>query len=155
LIYLKSFKKIPNAEQNDIVSDILLKTFNNLHKYNQIYSLSTWVYNIAKNHALDLYRKNKLKTSVFYEEIDERTISDSEDDDFVDSIIQKDIVKKCRQCIDSLDAKYKRLVFLKYYEGINSKEIAIIEGIPHSTIRQRLMIAKSRLKKLLEDYFEN
>jgi predicted choloylglycine hydrolase len=41
LIYIKSFKKILDAEQHDVVSDILLKVFNNLHKYNQLYSLST------------------------------------------------------------------------------------------------------------------
>jgi RNA polymerase sigma-70 factor (ECF subfamily) len=116
--------------------------------------LSTWVYNIAKNHVLDLYRKNdKLSLLVSNEEIDEQTISGNEN--FVDEILRKDIAKRCRRCIESLDEKYKRLVFLRYYEGLNSKEIAIIEGTPHSTIRQRLMIVKSHLKKLLEDYYEN
>ncbi|MDR2446801.1 MAG: sigma-70 family RNA polymerase sigma factor [Treponema sp.] len=151
---MKSFKKTPNLEHHDVVSDILLKIFNKLHKYNQLYSLSTWVYNIAKNHVLDLYRKNdKLSLLVSNEEIDEQTISGNEN--FVDEILRKDIAKRCRRCIESLDEKYKRLVFLRYYEGLNSKEIAIIEGTPHSTIRQRLMIVKSHLKKLLEDYYEN
>jgi RNA polymerase sigma factor (sigma-70 family) len=75
LIYIKSFKKTSNLEHHDAVSDILLKIFNNLHKYNQLYSLSTWVYNIAKNHVLDLYRKDdKLSLLVSNEEIDEQTI---------------------------------------------------------------------------------
>jgi RNA polymerase sigma-70 factor (ECF subfamily) len=156
LIYIKSFRKISNSEHNDIVSDILLKIFNNMHKYNQIYSLSTWVYSIAKNHILDLYRKtNKLSLVISDEEIDEQTISAGEQNDFVDKIIEKDMAEKCRQCIESLNEKDKRLVFLRYYEGLNAKEIALIEGIPHSTIRQRLMVVKSRIKKLLGDDYEN
>jgi RNA polymerase sigma-70 factor (ECF subfamily) len=154
LIYVKSFKKISIFEQNDIVSDILLKVFNNLHKYNPIYSLSTWVYNIAKNYVVDLYRKNNnINLIVSDEKIDEQTISTN--DNFVDAIIQKDITEKCRQCIESLNEKYKRLVFLRYYEGLNAKEIALIEGISHNTIRQRLMVAKSYIRKLLEDHYEN
>ncbi|MDR1219350.1 MAG: hypothetical protein LBK73_07060, partial [Treponema sp.] len=66
-----------------------------------------------------------------------------------------DIAEECRRCIESLHEKYKRLVFLRYYEGLNSKEIAVIEGAPQSTIRQRLMAVRSRLKKLLEDYYED
>jgi RNA polymerase sigma-70 factor (ECF subfamily) len=156
LMYIKFFKKISNSEHDDIVSDILLKIFNNLHKYNQIYSLSTWVYNIAKNYILDLCRKtNKLSIVISNEEIDEQVISIGEQDNFVDKIIQKDIANKCRQCIELLNEKDKRLVFLKYYEGLNSKEIALIDGISHNTIRQRLMVVKSRIKKLLGDDYEN
>jgi DNA-directed RNA polymerase specialized sigma24 family protein len=46
-------------------------------------------------------------------------------------------------------------LFLRYYKGLNAKEIAVIEGIPHSTIRQRLMVVKAKLKKALEDYYED
>ncbi|MDR2150667.1 MAG: hypothetical protein LBO67_07645 [Spirochaetaceae bacterium] len=69
--------------------------------------------------------------------------------------MRKDIVEKCRRCIESLPKKYKRLLFLRYYKGLNAKEIAVIEGIPHSTIRQRLMVVKAKLKKALEDYYED
>ncbi|MDR1073190.1 MAG: hypothetical protein LBL45_05890, partial [Treponema sp.] len=74
---------------------------------------------------------------------------------FIDEIIRKDIAEECRRRIESLNEKSKRLVFLRYYEGLNSKDIAIIEGAPHSTIRQRLIAIRSRLKKLLGDYYEN
>jgi RNA polymerase sigma-70 factor (ECF subfamily) len=156
LIYIKSFKKTPNSERDDIVSDILLKAFNNLHKYNKIYSLSTWVYNIAKNYVLDLYRRNN-KTGAFGpdEEINEQTISDSGKGDFVEAIMRKDIVEKCRRCVESLKGEYKRLVFLRYYEGLSAKEIAVIEGISHGAVRQRLMAARSHIKKLLGDCYEH
>jgi RNA polymerase sigma-70 factor (ECF subfamily) len=152
LIYIKSFKKIPGSEHTDIVSDILLKTFNNLHKYNQLYSLSTWVYNIAKNYMLDLYRKtNALVLAFSDDEIDEQAIGAGEQDSIVDVIIQNDIIEKCKKCIESLNEKDKRLVFLRYYEGLNSKEISLVEGMSRSAVRRRLMVVKSHIKKLLGD----
>jgi DNA-directed RNA polymerase specialized sigma24 family protein len=40
-----------------------------------------------------------------------------------------------------------------HYEGFNSKEIALIEGMSHNTVRQRLMTIRSYIKKILgEDY---
>lgn len=155
MIYIKSFKKIPDFEHSDVVSDILLKIFNNLHKYNQLYSLSTWVYNITKNYILNLYRKTNMSIlKISGEKIDERAVGGREQDTIVDAVIQKDITEKCRQCIASLNKKDKRLVFLRYYEGLNSKEISRIEGISHNTIRQRLMTVRSRIKKLLGDGYE-
>jgi RNA polymerase sigma-70 factor (ECF subfamily) len=155
LIYMKSFKKIPDAERADVVSDILLKVFNNLQKYNRLYSLSTWVYNIAKNYALDLYRKiNKSPQIVSDGKIDEQAVCDKEQNDFAGAIAQKDAAEKCRQCINSLNKKDRRIVFLRYYEGLNAKEISLIEGISHNAIRQRLRAVKSRIKKLLGDDYE-
>jgi RNA polymerase sigma-70 factor (ECF subfamily) len=152
LIYIKSFKKIPSSEHTDVVSDILLKTFNNLHKYNQLYSLSTWVYNIAKNYALDLYRKTSASLPAFSDDkIDEQTVKAGEQDSIVDAIIQNDIIEKCRKCIETLNEKDKRLVFLRYYEGLNSREISLVEGISRSAVRRRLMVIKSHIKKLLGD----
>ena len=155
LVYTRSFRALSDSEPEDIVSDILFKIFKNLHAYNQVYSLSTWVYNIAKNYLIDLYRKNKRNAKpVSINEIDEQDIIDHRGHGNVDDkAIEKDAVEKCRQCIKSLSGKEQRIIFLKYYEGLNSKEIALIEDMSHNTVRQRLMSIRSYIKKLLgEDY---
>jgi RNA polymerase sigma factor (sigma-70 family) len=114
--------------------------------------LSTWVYTIAKNYALDLYRKNNAPILTFSDdEIDGQAINAGEQDSVVDAIIQNDLVEKCRKCIKTLHEKDKRLIFLRYYEGLNSKEIALIEGMSRSAIRRRLMVVKAHIKKLLGD----
>ncbi|MDR1030262.1 MAG: sigma-70 family RNA polymerase sigma factor [Treponema sp.] len=157
LVYTGSFKGLSNIDPKDIVSDILFKVFNNLHKYNRRYSLSTWVYNIAKNHLIDAYRKSKRSTrTVSIDEIAEQDIIDQRrDNNIVDKVIEKDSIEKCRLCIKSLNKKDQRMIFLKYYEGLNSKEIALIEGLSHNTVRKRLMTIRLHIKKLLGDDYEN
>jgi RNA polymerase sigma-70 factor (ECF subfamily) len=154
LLYTGSFKGLP-VEPGDIVQDILLKVFNNLHTYNRLYSLSTWVYNIAKNCLIDAYRKNKRNIrTVSIDEVNEQDILDK-GGAIVNKVIEKDSIEECRQCIKSLSKKDQRLIFLKYYEGLNSKEIARIEGVSHNTVRQRLMIIRQHIRKQLGEDYEN
>jgi RNA polymerase sigma-70 factor (ECF subfamily) len=144
LVYIASFKGIVPHEYNDIVSEVLLTIFKKLEEYNPKYSLSTWVYAIAKNHFIDVLRKSKKTTTVPIDSIDEQyAVNHTEQKNVIDIIIEQDALDTCRRIINSLKERDKRLIFLKYYEGLNSKEIALIEGIPASTVRQRLMIVKS------------
>jgi RNA polymerase sigma-70 factor (ECF subfamily) len=48
-----------------------------------------------------------------------------------------------------LPAKYKDCVYLHYYEGYKTAEIANMLGVPASTIRNRLRDARGLLKKAL------
>jgi RNA polymerase sigma-70 factor (ECF subfamily) len=156
LVYIASFKGILPHEYNDIVSEVLLTVFKKIEHYNPKYSLSTWVYTIAKNYFIDVLRKSKNANTVPIDLIDEQyVVNHTEQKNVVDMIIEQDAVDKCRQIIKDLKERDKRLIFLKYYEGLNSKEIALIEGIPASTVRQRLMIVRSYIKERIGGCYEN
>lgn len=139
LVYIASFKGIAPSEYNDIVSEVLLIIFKKIERYNPKYSLSTWVYNIAKNYFIDILRKLKNSNNVPIDSVIEKqcVVNHIEQKDVIDTIIERDMVDKCQRIIKNLKERDKRLIFLKYYEGLNSKEIAIAEGIPASTVRQR------------------
>ena len=156
LIYIASFKGISPSEYNDIVSEVLLTIFKKIEHYNPEYSLSTWVYNIAKNYFIDVIRKSKNSNSVPIDLIEEpHVVNHTEQKNIIDTVIEQDMVDKCRRIIKSLKERDKRLIFLRYYEGLNSKEIALLEGIPASTVRQRLMVVKSYIKEHIGDDYAN
>lgn len=52
--------------------------------------------------------------------------------------------------VTKLPDKYKTAIYLYYYEGYNSREIAKLLGKPESTIRTYLQKAKKMLRKELE-----
>lgn len=54
------------------------------------------------------------------------------------------------ELVMALPEKYKTAVYLYYYEGYNSREIAKLLAKPESTIRTYLQKAKQILKKELE-----
>ena len=53
--------------------------------------------------------------------------------------------------VSNLDEKYKLPLYLHYYEGYKTEEIASILGTNHATIRTRLRTARNKLKLILED----
>jgi len=63
--------------------------------------------------------------------------------------IREDLQEVWRLALD-LPAKYKTVVYLFYYEGYSSKEIARMLEINESTIRSRLRTARHLLKLNLE-----
>jgi len=53
--------------------------------------------------------------------------------------------------VSNLDKKYRILVYLHYYEGYKTEEVARMLGINHATERTRLRTARAKLKLILED----
>jgi len=53
--------------------------------------------------------------------------------------------------ISALGEKYRLLVYLHYYEGYKTEELAGMLGINHATIRTRLRRAKAKLRLALEE----
>ena len=53
--------------------------------------------------------------------------------------------------ISNLNEKYKLPVYLHYYEGYKTEEIAAMLGINHATIRTRLRTARAKLRLILEE----
>ena len=135
-----------------------MTVFKKIERYNPEYSLSTWVYNIARNYFIDVIRKAKKRNNISTVSIDSMDskkgqcfVNHTEQKNIVDVIIDQDMVDKCRDIIKRLKERDRRLIFLKYYEGLNSKEIALLEGIPASTVRQRFMVVKSYIKEHIGD----
>ena len=55
------------------------------------------------------------------------------------------------QAVLELPPRYKDVIYLYYYEGYSSREVAQILKRPHSTVRGQLREARERLKGVLED----
>jgi RNA polymerase sigma-70 factor (ECF subfamily) len=154
LIYIASFKGIAPSEYNDIVSEVLLAIFKKIERYNPDYALSTWVYAIARNHFIDRLRKLKNSNDVPLDSAAEQYAAGHiEQKNVVDAIIEQDMVDTCQGIIKKFKKQDQRLIFLKYYEGLNSREIARVEGIPASTVRQRLMMIRSCIKEHIGDCY--
>ena len=55
------------------------------------------------------------------------------------------------QAVVELPPRYKDVIYLYYYEGYTSQEVAEILKRPHSTVRSQLREARKRLKGVLQD----
>ena len=143
------FGMINNICKNEAISkDVLQDTFIKVWEKSESYDpkkakLFTWIYQIARNKAIDAYRK----------------ISKSNTDEihFADSIVSKVesdthlYNSELNSKIKKLDNKYQEVLKGIYFQGMTHVEMSDQSGIPIGTIKSRLRIG---LRKLREMYIE-
>ena len=94
-----------------------------------------WLVRVASNHCKDVLRRASRK-DVGLESAGEPAAPDESFDATLDAVLR-------------LDPKYKDAVYLFYYEGYTTDQIAAALGRPASTVRSHLSEARAILKKAL------
>jgi len=159
LLYLTRIAGLNDAE--DIAQDVFDKVHGGLKRFQGKSKLSTWIYRIATNTAIDRSRSAVYKhatESVSMDGSDDRDAQHGLEDQKAPATEQMVIQKEMRDCIneyiDKLPPDYKIVIVLSELEGISNKEIADILGISLSNVKIRLHRARTRLKAVLNEACE-
>jgi len=141
---------------DDLIQEIFLKAFDNIHSFDKNYAFSTWLFRIATNHSIDYLRKKKLQTLSIDEpyktkdgEISiEIPDNHSEADE---NIIREQRVKIILEAIDSLPERYEQIIRLRHMEEKSYQEISEILDLPLGTVKAHIFRARELLNKYLKD----
>ena len=128
---------------NDLFQEVAIQLWKNYSKFRGDSKFSTWMYRVALNTAISLYRKSTrtIKTqdiSALIYKIESKGYDDTEE-------LQLKALHKAIQQLNDID---KALVFL-YLEDKPYKEIADTLGISNVNARVKMNRAKEKLKKAL------
>lgn len=151
LVYL-----IGESEAEDITQEVFLKINKGLNSFNGKSKISTWVYRIANNSAIDFMRsnKNKKKNDYFSEEDltnEDKAIKENKKVPTIEKQIIETEMNECiRMQINKLPENYKSVLILSDLEGLKNKEIAEILNLSIDNVKIRLFRARAHLKKILE-----
>jgi RNA polymerase sigma-70 factor (ECF subfamily) len=147
---------IGNSEAEDLTQEVFVKISKSLQNFNQKSKLSTWIYRIATNTAIDRLRSSSFKQAKNYIPEEELIAEDKEagTDKKVLTMDQKLIEKEMNECIRNfiyhLPENYRTVLVLSELEGLKNRELSEILGISLDTVKIRLHRARARLKKELE-----
>ena len=130
-------------QHNDLFQEIAIQVWKNYSKFRGDAKFSTWMYRVALNTAISLYRKSSrsIKTQDFSD-----VSFKIESVDYDDTKDQQ--LKALYDGIRELSDIEKALIFL-YLEDKPYKEIAITLGITEVNARVKMNRAKDKLKKSL------
>lgn len=130
-------------QHNDLFQEIAIQVWKNYSKFRGEAKFSTWMYRVALNTAISLYRKSsrRIKTQDFSDV--SFKIKSVDYDDTKDQQL-----KALYDGIRELSDIEKALIFL-YLEDKPYKEIAITLGITEVNARVKMNRAKDKLKKSL------
>jgi RNA polymerase sigma-70 factor, ECF subfamily len=158
--YLDNFLKIKKGdaffaesaeEAQDICQEAMQKAFKNLDNYNSIYSFSTWLYNIAKNTAIDYFRKRRIDVEL--DSVNDYKImasggnsEDSPEEKMISGQTYSSLIDK----INKLPELYRTVAKLRFIEEYAIEEISEKLEIPANTVKTRIKRAKEQLSKQLD-----
>lgn len=142
--------KIVSSEDDaeEITQDVFMKAFRNLGKFDFRSSLSTWLYRIAYNEAINHTRKSS-RQEVAVDETKLKAVSDSQVDSVLD--IENPLLAALPRAIEALTVEERALITLHYYEGIPLKEVAEMQGIGESAAKVKLMRTRRKLYVLIKE----
>jgi RNA polymerase sigma-70 factor (ECF subfamily) len=147
-----------NQDAEDIAQEVFAKVSRGLESFKGQSKLSTWIYRIATNTAIDKLRSASFKrSSENTSQIDETTVEDRNDsfghtDPLIDQkVIRKEMSQCVREYIDRLAPEYRTVLVLSELEGFKNREIADILEISLENVKVRLHRARASLKKVLDD----
>ncbi|KQU53387.1 RNA polymerase subunit sigma [Bosea sp. Leaf344] len=109
-------------------------------------SLSTWLYRIARNRRIDLARRDR-SDRIDPEDPILHPAPQAEPDRLMDAQQREEAL---RLALGSLPEEQLSLVRLAFFEGLSHAEVAERTGLPLGTVKSRIRLAFSRLRRALE-----
>lgn len=147
------------AEAEDLTQEVFIKIDKSLETYRGDSKLSTWIYKIANNIAIDRirsasYRKIQKKTdsiSLLDNEKENTSILIDNNEPSLEQKIVRGEMNGCIQnYINQLNKNYKMVILLCDYQGLKNNEAAEVLGVSLATVKIRLHRARTKLKKMMD-----
>lgn len=153
-IYGLAYNFVGNsADAEDVTQEAFVKIWKNIRKFDQKKKFKPWIFEIAKNTAIDFTRKRKtIPFSRFENEAGENVLTETLRDKAplpLDICERKDITSQLFAAIKKLSLKYREVISLRLNEEMTFEEIANLLGISVNTIKSRYRRGLIELRSLL------
>ncbi|MEP6768165.1 MAG: sigma-70 family RNA polymerase sigma factor [Acidobacteriota bacterium] len=139
-------------DARDVAQMVFLRVWEQIDRYDAIYSFNTWLYRIATNLSIDFLRSSRSRERAHgatlhlvrqrEEATGGQTSRAAEDDE---------IARVFREASERLTGKQKAAFVLREMEDKDTDEIAKILGCGESTVRNHLFNARRILRKEIEN----
>ncbi len=120
----------------DAAQDVFLIAYEGIPYLRENTALRRWLYQICRNHCLNIIRRRKLEREL-RPEVPEKSKS---------NMALRIIL---RGMISDLNDPYREVIILRYYHDLTYEQIAQVLDISLSTVKTRLFRAKKTLKRMI------
>lgn len=155
-VFFSRIMKVPNPE--DLVHDVFIRVIEKARQFNpKKASFRTWLFRIAQNHSINLYRRQKiLKFSSLDQKIGQNSNSSSlhlKDtlEDKSQHVEESFLILAVRECIGELKKEVERQALVLYHIfGKNYKEMSDVFQKSVTAVRKYVIAAGEKVRKCLE-----
>jgi RNA polymerase sigma-70 factor (ECF subfamily) len=150
-----SFKVIgERAAAEDVLQEAFWRVWQSAATYqSQRGTFTSWLFRIARNLAIDVYRRNNARPQNVTETVDDDPVLDRLPDPDMDVSEQAQVnfqARQVRNALRSLPPEQRQVLEMAYFYGMTRQEIAEATGEALGTIHTRARLALQKLRKELE-----
>lgn len=136
---------LSHEDANDVLQNTFVKAWTNLATFEQKSKLSTWLFRIAINEAIDFTRKQKAMSQVSADE-DEAVAARLMADDYFDG---DETQAELQQAIAQLPEVQRKVFNLRYFDEMKYSEISRVLCTSEGALKASYHLAV----KKITDYF--
>jgi len=148
MVYRVAYRLLGNSEDTqDAIQQTFIELYKSLPGYEGKSKFTTWLYRIAVNVSIQLFRKKKLRSRD--QPLDPEQMAD-ESFNAESPVERRELHRSIGQALASIQLRKRTVVILHDIENRTMEEISEIIGVPVGTIKSRLFYGREELKKKLE-----
>jgi RNA polymerase sigma-70 factor (ECF subfamily) len=158
------FRMVRDRETaEDLSQDTFVKVLNHIDRYQPEFKLSSWLFKIAHNVAIDHLRKRRLPTISMSGSPSATTADEIEASSFdvgargesaLEELESRELGEAIERAIARLRPEYRSCIMLRHVEGRSYEEIAATLDLPLGTVKTYIHRARHELRDALEDLRE-
>lgn len=156
-LYYKQMYKMAYAvlrnrqDAEDAVQEAFYRVCLNAEMFKQPHGDSTaaLIHVYTRNVVINHYHKKKRRSSMILDAPDADVLIDAQAYDLAFLMAQAENSAEVRRAVDALDAHYREVIILKYYQNKKNTEIAEMLGLGQNVVNGRIFRAKKMLHRLL------
>jgi RNA polymerase sigma factor (sigma-70 family) len=135
------------ALAEEITQDVMITLWRKAEQFDsKKSSLSTWLFRIARNRRIDMLRRNR----VDYVDPSEPSLVVADDLNIETQFDLQQREDAMREALKSLPPEQLTLVRLSFFENMSHSEISEKTGLPLGTVKSRIRLSFTRLRRALE-----
>ncbi len=135
---------VTHEDAQDVLQETFINAYRHIDSFKGRSSLKTWLYTIATNEALRLYRKAKIDTQSYDE--NNRLLELINSDTSID---YNSVEAKLQRAVLSLPEKQRIVFNLRYWDEMEYEEIAKITGQKVGTLKTNYHYANEKVKQYM------
>ncbi len=130
----------------DVLQNVFIKVYRGLHRFRGDSKLSTWIYQIARNEAINAVSKNRRN----WEPLENLEISSPDGKSPEAEFGNSELRGLLDDALSQLDEAQRMTIELRYMAEKSYNEIADIMNIPVGTVKTNIFRGKAQLRRILK-----
>ena len=155
--YRRAYRYVSDPhDAEDAVQDALLSAYKHLHQFKGTAKMATWLTSIVTNSALTQLRKRPRHPHVSLDEGPGGEQDYSVADKLTDArpspereCIRSEMHGNLMQSVMELSPSLRDAIQLCDLDGLTTKEVAHMLGVPHGTVKTRVSRGRMKLRQLM------